>query len=155
MSPFWKVGRKTRTVPPAIRRALDHRDGGCRFPGCRLRFCDAHHIKHWADGGETRLDNLVLLCRRHHRAVHEDGFSVEMAEVAEGGGGGGSLRFYWPDGRPFPDVPPASRLPHDPIAALEAEHTKLGICVGPETAIPLWNGEPFDVGYAVHALRRP
>ena len=176
------VGRKTRTVPPAIRRALDHRDGGCRFPGCGLRFCDAHHIKHWADGGETRLDNLVLLCRRHHRAVHEEGFRVEIAQSTEGteggggraegrgsggrgsgrgeargrrGGGGGSLRFHWPDGRPFPDVPPASKLPHDPIAALEAEHSKLGIRPGPETAIPLWNGDPFDLGYAIYTLRRP
>ena len=144
------VGRKTRTVPPAIRRALDHRDGGCRFPGCGLRFCDAHHIKHWADGGETRLDNLVLLCRRHHRAVHEEGFGVEMVKGADG-----SLRFYWPDGQLFPDVPPASRLPRDPIAALEAEHSKSGICVGPETSMSLWGGEAFDVGYAIYALRRP
>jgi hypothetical protein len=141
------VGRKTRTVPPAIRRALDHRDGGCRFPGCGLRFCDAHHIKHWADGGHTRLDNLVLLCRRHHRAVHEEGFRVEMMT------GGGSVRFYWPDGQLFPDAPPASKLPHDPVAALEAEHSQSGICIGPETALPLWGGEPFDVGYAIHALR--
>ena len=161
------VGRKTRTVPPAIRRALDHRDGGCRFPGCGLRFCDAHHIKHWADGGETRLDNLVLLCRRHHRAVHEDGFRVEMVTdtegkgrgeargTGEGRGRGGSLRFHWPDGRPFPDVPPAQRLAADPVAAFEAKHSQLGIHVGPETAIPLWNGDRFDVGYAIYTLRRP
>ena len=76
--------------------------------------------------------------------MHEDGFSVE---------GGGSLRFYWPDGQLFPDVPPASKLPHDPIAALEAEHSKSGIRIGPETALPLWGGEPFDVGYAIYALR--
>ncbi len=150
------VGRKTRTVPPAIRRALDHRDGGCRFPGCGLRFCDAHHIKHWADGGETRLDNLVLLCRRHHRAMHEEGFRVEMLKGVEGGRGrgGGSFRFYWPDGQLFPDVPPAPRLPRDPVAALEAEHSNLGITVDPETGMSLWGGEPFDVGYALHALRR-
>ena len=148
------VGRRTRIVPPAIRRALDHRDGGCRFPGCGLRFCDAHHIKHWADGGETRLDNLVLLCRRHHRAVHEDGFSVEIVTDTEGKGGG-SLRFCWPDGRPFPDVPPAQKLAADPVAALEAKHSQLGVHVGPETAIPLWNGDPFDVGYAIYTLRRP
>jgi len=62
------VGRKTRTIPPAIRRALRRRDGGCRFPGCSAtRFVDAHHVHHWADGGETCMDNLVLLCRRHHR----------------------------------------------------------------------------------------
>ncbi|MGH6820789.1 MAG: DUF222 domain-containing protein, partial [Methylocella sp.] len=66
------VGRKTRTVPPAIRRALQRRDGGCRFPGCTCsRFVDAHHIHHWADGGATHINNLVLLCRHHHRLVHE------------------------------------------------------------------------------------
>jgi 5-methylcytosine-specific restriction endonuclease McrA len=68
------VGRRTRTIPPSLRRALNHRDAGCRFPGCGLRFCDAHHVKHLADGGETRLDNLVLLCRRHHRTVRGEGF---------------------------------------------------------------------------------
>ncbi len=58
------VGRKTRTIPPALRRALQARDRQCRFPGCHARRCDAHHVRHWADGGATRLDNLVLLCRR-------------------------------------------------------------------------------------------
>jgi hypothetical protein len=57
------VGRRTRTITPALRRALDVRDRGCRFPGCGLRFTDAHHLKHWADGGKTSLDNAVLLCR--------------------------------------------------------------------------------------------
>ncbi len=71
------VGRKTRTIPPAIRRALDARDGGCRFPGCGVRrFTAGHHVKHWAHGGETKLDNLLLLCRHHHRLVHEGGWSV-------------------------------------------------------------------------------
>ncbi|MBT8396631.1 MAG: HNH endonuclease, partial [Gemmatimonadetes bacterium] len=68
-----RAGRRTRTVSPSLRRALEARDRGCRFPGCGLRFAEAHHDKHWADGGETRLRNLVLLCRRHHRAVHEGG----------------------------------------------------------------------------------
>ena len=70
------VGRKTRTVPPSIRRALLARDTHCRFPGCSARRCDAHHVQHWIDGGATSLDNLVLLCRRHHRAVHEGGFEL-------------------------------------------------------------------------------
>ncbi len=65
------VGRRTRTVPPHIRRALEERDRGCRYPGCASRFTEAHHVKHWADGGETSLANTVLLCRRHHRLVHE------------------------------------------------------------------------------------
>ena len=71
------VGRRTRTIPPALRRALEVRDRGCRFPGCGLRFTDAHHVTHWADGGETSLDNCVLLCRYHHRLVHEGGWRLE------------------------------------------------------------------------------
>ncbi len=86
------VGRRTRTVPPAVRRALQVRDGGCRFPGCGLRFTEAHHLVHWADGGETTLDNLVLLCRFHHRRVHEDGFGVRR-------GPDGGARFFDPKGR--------------------------------------------------------
>ena len=72
------VGRTVRTIPPAIRRALVIRDRGCRFPGCDRppEWTDGHHLKHWADGGETRLDNLVLLCRRHHRQVHEHGWRL-------------------------------------------------------------------------------
>ena len=80
------VGRKTRTIPPAIRRALVARGRTCRFPGCSCRHCYAHHVRHWADGGATRLDNLVLLCRRHHRACHpgatrENTGSVQLRSV--------------------------------------------------------------------------
>lgn len=72
------VGRKTRVVPSAIKRALWARDKHCAFPGCsNQRFVDAHHIKHWSAGGETSLDNLMLLCNRHHRLVHEEGFSID------------------------------------------------------------------------------
>ncbi len=70
------VGRKTRTIPPALRRALDARDRGCRFPGCGLHFTDAHHVKHWADGGETKLGNTLLVCRVHHGLLHEGGWRV-------------------------------------------------------------------------------
>lgn len=78
------VGRKIRSIPPAIRRALTLRDGGCRFPGCTHdRFVDGHHIKHWANGGETSLENLVLLCRHHHHLVHEGGFSCEKSRDGE------------------------------------------------------------------------
>ncbi len=143
------VGRKTRTVPSAIRRALDHRDRGCRFPGCGLRFCDAHHIEHWADGGETRLDNLVLLCRLHHRAVHEEGFRVALADD-------GRVHFGWPDGRAFPDAPPASPVPTlrgDPVTALEREHQRSGLEIDPWTATPSWDGESFDLGLAIDMFR--
>jgi hypothetical protein len=75
------IGRKTRAVPPSIRRALEGRDRNCRFPGSTAHRCDAHHIEHWVDGGVTSLDNLVLLCRGHHRAVHEGGFTVRRHET--------------------------------------------------------------------------
>ena len=73
------VGRKTRTIPPALKRALRLRDKGCRFPGCtQFRHTDAHHIQHWADGGETKLSNLITLCRYHHRLMHEGGATLTM-----------------------------------------------------------------------------
>ena len=72
------VGRKTRVIPTAIRRALKARDKGCTFPGCgNTRFVDAHHVRHWSAGGETGLDNLLLLCSRHHRLVHEGGYRID------------------------------------------------------------------------------
>ena len=78
------IGRRSRSIPPAMRRALRNRDGGCRFPGCtNTRFVDGHHIKHWADGGETSLNNLVLLCRHHHHLVHEGGFACEKSASGE------------------------------------------------------------------------
>jgi hypothetical protein len=71
------VGRKTRKIPIALKRALAERDGGCKYPGCPNRRVDAHHVKHWADGGETSLGNLVQLCRFHHRMLHEGGYTIE------------------------------------------------------------------------------
>jgi hypothetical protein len=67
------TGRRTRVVPASVRRALNQRDGGCTHPGCDTpaRWCDAHHLTHWADGGPTTLPNLQLLCRRHHRLAHQ------------------------------------------------------------------------------------
>ncbi len=74
------IGRRSRTIPPPMRRALRARDQGCRFPGCtNTRFVDGHHIKHWADGGGTSLDNLVMLCRHHHHLVHEGGFVCDKS----------------------------------------------------------------------------
>jgi hypothetical protein len=79
------VGRSRRVVSGALRRALVARDGGCRFPGCDRppAWTDAHHLEHWADGGQTALGNTVLLCRPHHRRVHEEGWRL----VADGAGG--------------------------------------------------------------------
>ena len=90
------VGRKQRTVPPAIRRALLARDRHCGFPGCtHERYLDAHHVRHWADGGSTGVDNLVLLCTQHHRAVHEGGFHLRRDAQ-------GDLYFLTPRGKAIP-----------------------------------------------------
>lgn len=72
------IGRATRTIPPAIRRALTVRDKGCVHPGCARppQWCDAHHVQSWLDGGPTALGNLVLLCGKHHRSVHHDGWKI-------------------------------------------------------------------------------
>lgn len=85
------VGRRTPVIPAAIRRAVVARDRHCRFPGCDRPqgWCDAHHVRHWADGGATSLANLVLLCRRHHRLTHE-GFTLELVD--------GRPSFRRPDG---------------------------------------------------------
>ena len=140
-----EIGAKTRTIPPALRRALLHRDRSCRFPGCHGRFCQAHHIRHWAQGGPTTLSNLVLLCRRHHRAVHEEGYQVDRQSDGE-------LRFRRPDGRVVPDVPCPPQAPTDPVSAVRADQDAAGIVVGPRTATPTWPGERLDVGYAIDVL---
>jgi HNH endonuclease/Domain of unknown function (DUF222) len=89
---------RVRTIPPALRRALHHRDRSCRFPGCHVRFGQGHHIRHWAQGGPTTLSNLTLWCSRHHRGVHEEGYQVVR-------GADGELCFRRPDGRILPEVP--------------------------------------------------
>jgi hypothetical protein len=130
------VGRRTRSIPPAMRRAVDARDGGCRFPGCHhRRYVDAHHIHHWACGGETSAANLVMLCRRHHRLVHEGGFAIERGPTD------GSLVFRRPDGVPLeasPTLPPAP-------AGISAP--ELG--AGPLRA---GSGERMNLDYAVLAM---
>ena len=142
------VGRKTRTISPALRRALASRDSQCRFPGCQARRCDAHHIRHWAHGGATALDNLVLLCRRHHRAVHEEGFRVTCDQS-------GAARFVRPDGRLLPAAPPApdwTGLPLEPTAKRLAA---AGIDIDGSTATPAWRGERLDLTWAIGILWRP
>lgn len=147
------VGRKRRTIPPAIRRALEYRDRGCRFPGCGCRFTDAHHIVHWADGGETKLDNLVLICRRHHRALHEEGYGV-VAATGEGVTGSKiAFRFIDPDGRTIPDVPAAPPVPADPVEAMMGEHAEAGIEPNEWTPTPQWHGEALDYSLAIDMFR--
>jgi hypothetical protein len=135
------IGRRRRTVPPAIRRALNSRDPGCRFPGCHhTRFLQAHHIRHWADGGETSLENLVNLCPFHHRALHEGGFRIEREA-------GGEIRAVSRSGSALLDTPPPS--PPGSLSELMAAQRELEIRA---EALPLWNGDPIDYGIAVSAL---
>ena len=140
-----EVRAKTRTIPPALRRALLHRDHRCRFPGCMGRFCQGHHIRHWAHGGPTTLSNLTLLCRRHHRAVHEEGYQVDRAPDGE-------LRFRRPDGRVIPVVPPACQMPDDPAEVVRARNVAEGLRLHAHTATPGWLGERLNVGYAIDVL---
>jgi hypothetical protein len=141
-------GARTRTIPPALRRVLQHRDRGCRFPGCGIRFGQGHHLHHWAYGDPTTLSNLALLCRRHHRAVHEDGFQV-------GRGPDGELHFRRPDGRPLPEVPLAAVVHGDAVTALRAHHDTLGLRLHARSAIPGWLAERLDVGWAIDVLHPP
>ena len=142
------VGRKSRVIPAALRRALGHRDKTCRFPGCDVAHCDAHHIHHWAAGGETRLDNLVLLCRRHHRAVHEEGFRVKP-------GADGALVFQRPDGRAISDPPPIPKVEGDPGARLVEGLIEAGVDVERLDHYPRWDGSPLDLRLAIEHLWTP
>ena len=125
------VGRKTRTISAALRRALVARDGSCRFPGCtNRRFIDAHHIRHWADGGETSLENAILMCTRHHVLVHEGGFTVTTD--------GHDVQFFTPAGTLIgPAGLPPERAPELPVVA---------------APVPGWDGDPVDYDAAIDCL---
>ena len=129
------VGRKTRSIPPALRRALAARDDGCRFPGCSSRrFVDAHHIVHWADAGPTKLDNLVSLCRHHHRLLHEGGYTLTAA-------GDGRLTFRRPDGRHIVACPQPRRAGPSALHATRR----------PDACVPL-SGDRLNLLYGVDAM---
>jgi len=137
------VGRTTRTPPARLRRALRRRDGGCRFPGCGARrFLHAHHIHHWATGGDTKLGNLILLCGRHHRLLHEGGFRMEIhAENA--------FAFFDRNGQLVPEVPPPT-----PASGLSLRDRNLthGVVVDRETCASLGQGDAYDLGLTIDAL---
>jgi len=138
------AGRRTRTISPALRRALEARDRGCRFKGCGLRFTDAHHVKHWADGGETSLGNLLLLCAHHHRLVHEEGWEVELW------GRERLPAFIDPRGQVnFNAGWKAPELPEDPVAALIAENMSRGIAPDYYTAGARWKTE-WDIPRSIY-----
>jgi hypothetical protein len=144
------VGRRTRSIPPALRRALRARDRGCRFPGCtHTRYVDAHHVRHWAHGGETRASNLVLLCRAHHRLVHEGGVRVQVLDD-------GAFRFVRPDGGVFEGPAPECRSSFqwtEPRGTqLALQHEASGIRIDRNTATTRWRGERMDYGLAVEVL---
>ena len=129
------VGRKTRIISAPLRRLLTARDKGCRFPGCsNARYIDMHHIKHWANGGETRPSNLVSLCRFHHRAVHEGGFNVEILDD-------GAFRFVTPRGEAVDRVQPGCTQP--PGDCSQMPKGKFVDC---------WRGERMDLHLAVDLM---
>ncbi len=139
------VGRKTRTIPPAIRRALNARDRGCCFPGCTYhRYLDAHHVEHWAAGGKTKLSNLVTLCRTHHRLVHEGGIAVDARPD-------GGWRFLRLDGREF-DILYREPPPEYEWSALPETHAAQGIQIDETTAATRWRGERMDYELGVWVL---
>jgi len=110
-----------------------------------VRVGQGHHVRHWAQGGPTKLSNLALLCRRHHRAVHEEGYQLEPSSD-------GALQFRRPDGRMLPEVPVPATVPADPVAALRARHVAHGLQLHGRTGLAQWLGERLDVGWAIDVL---
>jgi hypothetical protein len=110
-----------------------------------LTVAEGHHLRHWAHGGPTTLSNLALLCRRHHRAVHEEGYEVAR-------GPDGTLRFRRPDGRPLPDVPAPTEVPGDAVKTLRACHDAQALRLDARTTCPGWLGERLDLGWAIDVL---
>ena len=135
------VGRKTRAISPAMKRALKARDGGCRFPGCdRTRFTEGHHVKHWADGGETKLSNLITLCRFHHRLIHEGGFGLRATDD-------GLFVFSGPDGARLDEHGRVTgRFSGNILPALNAAHG-IEVCRAPG-----WHGERMQYWWAVESM---
>ena len=130
------VGRKTRTISAPLRRALNARDKGCRFPGCaNTRYIDAHHVEHWANGGETKPSNLVSLCRFHHHAVHEGGIRVQILDD-------GAFRFVKRDGVAVDSILPGFTQPLGDWTQLPAAAEKLS----------RWSGDRMNLGLAVDIL---
>jgi len=132
------IGRKTRAIPPSMRRALMNRDKGCRFPGCTHKhFTDGHHIRHWAGGGETNLDNLVLLCRHHHRLVHEGGFGLHVGDA-------GTIRCTTPAGAVLQTAPAQVTENETLDKQMKTFQRKRQIRIDPDTADSGWCGELMD-----------
>jgi len=139
------IGRRSRSIPLALRRVLALRDRGCCFPGCTHdRFLHGHHIQHWLHGGETSVDNLALLCTFHHHLVHEGGWSV--ARTSDG-----QIAFTTPDGRALPLVP-AREVSEDSLVFLREWAEERALDLGADANMPLWDGTRPDYDWAVGAL---
>ncbi|MBK7534884.1 MAG: DUF222 domain-containing protein [Myxococcales bacterium] len=139
------VGRKTRTIPAALKRALLLRDRTCRFPGCDHRlFLEGHHLQHWADGGETSLPNVALLCSLHHAYVHERGYRITQSAT-------GALAFEDPQGRAVVPLPPRPAPPLLGWPALRAANAALPCCT---TGQCRWRGERVDSWDAAATITR-
>ncbi|MDH3713615.1 MAG: HNH endonuclease [Gammaproteobacteria bacterium] len=137
------IGRKTRAIPPAMQRALQARDGGCCFPGCtQHKHVDAHHITHWADGGETNLDNLVQLCPHHHRLMHEGGFGLAR-------GDDGTLVFSRPDARVIASNPGLQSI--GSLTDLFELNRQAGLSLDAQSC-PTPPGDVMDYDLAVYGL---
>jgi hypothetical protein len=142
------VGRKTRSIPRALQRALRSRDKGCRFPNCcNTRYVEAHHVHHWAHGGETKLSNLVTLCRVHHRAVHEGKVMIHVLND-------GAVRFLQPNGQSFDSTAPNHTHPIGDWRELPRQHQEREIVITARTAVSKWDGQPMDFGIGVDGLLR-
>jgi hypothetical protein len=142
------IGRRTRTIPPALRRALWLRDGGCRFPGCCARaYCEAHHIEHWSFGGPTSLLNTVLLCHYHHVLLHEGGFGIVRAPD-------GTLLFLDPDCRCIHHAPAPPSLAGDALSILSNDAIARKLIIDARTNFARYSPEPLDLHACVDALVR-
>jgi hypothetical protein len=131
------VGRSTRTIPSAIGRALWLRDGGCRVPGCgRKQHLHAHHIQGWAEGGPTRLSNLVLVCPGHHRMIHEGTLCAAVQT--------GKLVFSDKSGRNIPAAPCSAATGRD-LEELELFLRDADLHIDPSLTAPKWDGTPMDL----------
>ena len=138
------VGRKRRTIAGALKRALHQRDTTCTFPGCTHRvFLEGHHIKHWADGGETSLLNTTLLCSAHHRFVHEYRYTIELDEDQR-------PRFRDPQGRLVHAVPERPHVADGGWPRIRAMNEPLAIDAN--TIACEWDGMPVDYGSIVGHL---
>ncbi|MFO7561987.1 MAG: DUF222 domain-containing protein [Enhygromyxa sp.] len=134
------VGRRTRAIPPAIGRALWLRDGGCRVPGCgRNRHMHAHHIQPWAEGGPTRLSNLVLVCSGHHRMIHEGRLESRICA--------GKIVFADKQGRAMPVVAPSVATGYE-LDELERFLRHADLHIDPSTA-PTWDGTRANIAEAL------